>query len=304
MTALARRLILLAIGLLAGMCAWPVAELILFSQAGFPSYLVFSAFLGAVTGALMGAFFGTAEGITSRVKSRIPAGVLLGAFVGCMGGGIGLLAGQAALWLIGTLVMQSYASFQRVVLPLSHAIGWAVLGVFVGAGEGVRAGSWKKIGIGILGGLIGGLLGGFVLEYGRLLLPRVGISRLIGFAVLGLAIGGFYGLIERGMSFGIFRVLTGGLKGKEFLLNQRRMRLGRSPRNEIALPSYEDLADRQAQVRIRKGEVVLVNLEPRLPILVNEQKIEESAEGSGVEKRLKLGDVIRMGSARIYYKYE
>jgi hypothetical protein len=296
MTALARRLILLAIGLLAGICAWPVAELILFLQSGFPSYLIFSAVLGAVTGALMGAFFGTAEGITSRVKSRIPAGVLLGALVGCVGGGLGLVAGQASLWLIGTLVMKSYANFQRVVLPLSHAIGWAVLGVFVGAGEGVRAGSWKKIGIGILGGLIGGLLGGLILEYGRLALPRLGYSRLFGFAILGLAIGGFYGLIERGMSFGILRVLTGSLKGKEFLLNQRRMRLGRSPRNEIALPSYEDLADRQAEVRIRKGEVVLVNLEPRLPILVNEQKLGE--------RRLKLGDVIRMGSARIFYKYE
>jgi hypothetical protein len=296
MTTLARRLILLALGLLAGICAWPVAELILFLQAGFPSYLVFSALLGAVTGGLMGAFFGTAEGITSRVKSRIPGGMLLGALVGCAGGAVGLLAGQTALWLIGTLVMQSYGNFQRVVLPLSHAIGWAVLGVFVGAGEGVRAGSWKKIGIGILGGLTGGLLGGCVLEYSRLLLPGMSVSRLIGFATLGLAIGGFYGLIERGMSFGILRILTGALKGKEFLLNQRRMRLGRSARNEIALPSYEDLADRQAQIRIQKGEVVLVNLEPRLPILVNEQKIDE--------KRLKLGDVIRMGSARIFYKYE
>ena len=296
MTAFVRRLILLALGVLAGICAWPAAELILFLQTGFPSYLVFSALLGAVTGALMGAFFGSAEGITSRVKSRIPRGMLLGALVGCVGGGLGLLAGQAALWLIGTLVMQSYGNFQRVVLPLSHAIGWAVLGVFVGAGEGVRAGSLKKIGIGILGGLTGGLLGGLVLEYSRLLFPRMGISRLIGFAILGLAIGGFYGLIERGMSFGVIRILTGALKGKEFLLNQRRMRLGRSPHNEIALPSYEDLADRQAQVRIHKGEVVLVNLEPRLPMQVNEQKV--------LERRLKLGDVIRMGSVRIFYKYE
>jgi hypothetical protein len=296
MTTLARRLILLALGLLAGICAWPAAELILFMQSGFPSYLVFSALLGAVTGALMGAFFGAAEGITSRVKSRIPVGMLLGALVGCVGGAVGLLAGQAALWLIGTLVMQSYGNFQRVVLPLSHAIGWAVLGMFVGAGEGVRSGSWKKVGIGILGGLTGGLLGGFVLEYSRLLLQDMSVSRLIGFAALGLAIGGFYGLIERGMSFGILRILTGAMKGKEFLLNQRRMRIGRSAYNEIALPSYKDLADRQAQVRIQKGEVVLINLEPRLPILVNEQKIEE--------KRLKLGDVIKIGSARIFYKYE
>jgi len=296
MTALARRLILLAIGVLAGACAWPVAEAILSFQAAFSTYLAFSVVLGAVTGAVMGAFFGAAEGITSRVRKRIPAGMLLGALVGCIGGGLGLLAGQAALWMIGTLFMHSWLSFQRVVLPLSHAIGWAVLGVFVGAGEGVRAGSAKKIGIGMLGGLAGGLLGGFVLEYARLFLPLAAFSRLIGFATLGAAIGIFYGLIERGMSFGIFRVLTGSLKGKEFLLNQRRMRLGRSPRNEIALTSYEDLADRQAQVRIRRGDVVLVNLEPRLAILVNEQKI--------TEQRLKFGDVIRIGSARLFYKYE
>jgi hypothetical protein len=296
MTTLARRLILIALGFLAGVCAWPLAELILFFQAGFPSYLVFSLLLGATTGALVGAFFGAAEGITSRVKSRIPGGILLGALVGCAGGGAGLLVGQAALWLVGALVLQSYGNFQSVVLPVSHAIGWGVVGMFVGAGEGVRAGSTKKIGVGILGGLAGGLVGGFVLEYSRLLLPRMAYSRLLGLVILGLAVGVFYGLIEQGMSFGIFRILTGALKGKEFLLNQKRMRLGRSARNEIALSAYEDLADLQARVRIQKGEVTLTNLEPRLPILVNEQKIEE--------RKLKFGDVIRIGSARIFFKYE
>jgi hypothetical protein len=50
--------------------------------------------------------------------------------------------------------------------------------------------------------------------------------------------------------------------------------------------------------------VVLVNLEPRVPILVNEQKLEESAGNRGAERPLKLGDVIRVGSARMFYKYE
>ncbi len=160
--------------------------------------------------------------------------------------------------------LQSYRNFQRVVLPLSHAIGWAVLGVFVGAGEGVRAASseedrrWESSAAWRAGCSVA-----FVLEYSRLLLPRVGISRLIGFAMLGL---GHRRVLRPDRAGHVLRNPArpdGGLKGKEFLLNQRRMRLGRSPRNEIALPSYEDLADRQAQVRIRKGEVVLVNLEPR-----------------------------------------
>ncbi len=296
MTTSVRRLIILALGFLAGVCVWPVAEVILFFQAGFPSYLVFLALLGAAFGAVMGVFFGSAEGITSRIKSRIPNGMLVGALVGLIGGAIGFLVGQAALWLIGELFIRSFSNFQWVVLPVSRAIGWAVLGIFVGAVEGIRAVSPKKILVGILGGFVGGLAGGFALEYSRLLIPQLALSRLIGLVILGLAIGLFYGLIEQGMAFGIIRILTGELKGKEFLLNQGRMRIGKSKRNEVALPAYADLADHQAQIKIVKGDVVLTNLEPKLPMLVNEQKVQE--------QRLKLGDVIKIGSAKIFFKYE
>jgi hypothetical protein len=295
MTTLARRLIILALGLLGGIAAWPLAELILYFQSGFPSYLAFLLPLGAAVGLVVGAFFGAAEGITSRIKSRIPRGMLVGALIGLLGGAVGALAGQAALWLIGGIFLLSYRDMQWVVLPVSRAIGWAVLGIFVGAAEGVRARSPKKILVGVLGGLVGGLLGGAALEYSRILLPHFAFSRLLGLVILGLAIGLFYGLIEQGMSFGVLRILVGDLKGKEFLLNQRRMRIGRSPRAEIALPTYTDLAEVQADIRIRKGEPVLANLDSDYPVLVNEEKVRE--------KKLKLGDVIKVGSAKIFYKH-
>ncbi len=295
MTTVNSKIIILALGLLAGIAAWPAAELILYVQGGFPSYLAFLALLGAAVGALMGALFGAAEGITSRIKKRIPTGMLLGALVGCIGGALGTLVGQAALWLIGGVVLPSYRNTQWIVLPVSRAIGWAVVGAFVGAGEGVRALSPKKIVVGVLGGLLGGLVGGFALEYSRVLVPGFAFFRLLGLVILGLGIAFFYGLIEEGMSFGVLRILTGELKGKEFLLTERRIRIGRSARNEIALPAYSDLADVQADVRIRKGEPVLTNLEPRVAVLVNEEKVKE--------KKLKLGDVIRIGSAKIFYKY-
>jgi len=293
-TTFTRRMILLALGVLAGVGLWPIAEAILYRQGSFPSYLAFLAALGAVVGALMGAAFGAAEGITSRVRERLPAGIVLGAVIGLLGGAIGVLAGQAALWLIGGLFIRGYRDFQWVVLPISRAVGWAVLGMFVGAGEGLRSLSVKKVVVGVLGGLVGGLAGGFVLEYLRLLVPGLAVARLAGLVVLGAAIAAFYGIIEHGMSFGVLRVLTGELKGKEFLLNQRRLRIGRSRRAEIALRSYEELADVQAQVVIRKGEPVLENLQPSLPVQVNERRISERA--------LKFGDVIRIGPAKIYYR--
>jgi len=178
---------------------------------------------------------------------------------------------------------------------VSRAIGWAVLGLFVGVGEGVRAASLKKAGVGALGGLVGGLAGGFALEYAAFALPKLAYPRLLGFLILGLAIGVFYGLVERGLSYGVLRLLAGPLKGKEFLLNQRRLNIGRSRSNQIALPEYA-MADRQAQIRIRRGEVSLVNLEPRVPVLVNERKVEET--------RLKYGDVLAIGPAKLFFKYE
>jgi hypothetical protein len=295
MTTLARRLIILALGFLGGITAWPLAEVILCFQADFPSYLAFLAPLGAAVGLVMGAFFGAAEGITSRIRTRIPRGMIVGAVIGCVGGAVGALAGQAALWLIGGMFLLSYRDLRWVVLPVSRAIGWGVLGVFVGAAEGARARSSKKILVGVLGGLIGGLLGGAALEYSRLLLPQFAFFRLVGLVILGIAIAVFYGIIEQGMSYGVLRVLVGDLKGKEFLLNQRRMRIGRSPRIEIALPTYDELADVQADIRIRKGEPVLANLRPENAVLVNEQKVSE--------KKLKFGDVIKVGSAKIFYKF-
>jgi hypothetical protein len=291
-----RRLILLCLGILGGLAAWPLTELIVANQAGFPSYLLFVAVLGAAVGVLMGAFFGSATGIFSRVGSRILTGMIVGAIVGGIGGIIGLLVGQAALFLIGGLFLDAYRSFQTIGLPIARAVGWAFLGIFVGAAEGFRAGSGKKIGIGLVGGLIGGLIGGFALEYSRLYLPANLPSRLIGLAVLGLAIGLFYGIIERSMAFGTLRVLNGRLKGKEFILNENRIHIGRAKRNQITLQPYEKLADRQVQIRFRKGQGLLTNLEPQYSVLVNDQPVKEH--------RLKYEDVLKIGTAKLFYSYE
>jgi MFS family permease len=257
MSTLARKLILAALGILAGAAVWPAAELVLYFQPRFASYLPFLAVLGAVTGLLLGAVFGTAEGITSRIKSRIPAGLALGALIGLAGGAVGLLAGQAALWLFGEAALRSYRSFRTVVLPVSRAVGWAVLGLFV-AGRGCAPLRSRRPPSGPQGDR---RLAEAALEYAALLFPKLAYPRLLGFLILGLAIGVFYGLVERGLSYGVLRLLAGPLKGKEFLLNQRRMNIGQARSNQIALPGYQ-MADRQAQIRIRRGEVSLANLEP------------------------------------------
>jgi len=115
---------------------------------------------------------------------------------------------------------------------------------------------------------------------------------------VGLAIGLAYGLIEKGLSAGVLRVLTGRLKGKDFPVNQNRLRIGAGAGNAVDLSGYEGVAERHALVRVRRGQAVLVNLEPRgkVPVLVNERSIQEQA--------LKYEDVVRIGAARLFFRYE
>lgn len=296
MSTLIRRFFLCAIGLIACLAAWPVVEITLLYQSQFPSYLVFNIFIGAVCGLIIGGFFGTTEGIISSVKVKIIKGMVTGFFIGIFGGAIGFLIGQASLFIIGEFFLHSSYKLQSFGLPLSRAIGWAFLGIFIGMVEGVRALSMKKIKIGILGGLIGGFIGGLILEHMSSVVPSMMLARLIGLLVFGFFLGLFYGFIEGRLSYGALRLLNGQFKGKEFLINQRRMRIGQSNKNDIKMdPDYYSVADAHAEMKIKKGEVIIHGLNPANPVYVNDDKIQEH--------QLKLNDVIKIGSAKFLFKF-
>ena len=293
MSVLVRRLILCALGALAGLAAWPLTEWVLTRQAGFPSYLLFSTVVGMVFGLFLGAFFGSSEGIFTSVPARIARGAAAGAAVGLAGGVAGFLVAQAALFLAGEVLLASYRRVQQVGIPLARAAGWAILGLFVGAAEGLRSRSGRRIGVGVLGGLIGGFLGGLALEYARLLFPAISLARLAGLVLFGLLLGFFYGLVESRLAFGVLHVLNGALQGKEYLITQGKVRIGAAERSEVRLAGYAGVADEHAALRRRRDDVVIERLDPRFPVQVNEEAVEERA--------LRMEDVIRIGSAKFIY---
>lgn len=299
MSVLMRRIILCVVGLLAGLASWPVLETLLTAQSSFPSLLVFSVVTGIVFGVFMGGFFGSSEGIIISVRKRIVSGVAAGALIGIAGGTAGFLAGQAALFFTGEYLVHSSRSFNTFGFPVSRAVGWAFLGIFIGMVEGIRDRSIDKIKVGIAGGLAGGFVGGLALEYLRLLIPNIMLARLFGLLIFGIFIGFFYGLIEDRMSFGVLRVLNGKLRGKEFLVNQRRLRIGGSEKNDIRLDEYRDVADFHTELKVKrkKGDfdIILKNLDSQAPAAVNDDRIDEHI--------LKLNDVIKIGSVKLMYRF-
>ncbi len=289
-----KRIVICFLGILGGIAAWPVSELILSRQALFPSYLFFSAVLGAAIGLLFGIFFGTGEGIIASNKSKIISGAFAGAIIGLIGGGSGLLIGQFATFLIGETLLKSIRIFKDFSLPISRTIGWAVMGIFIGTIDGFRSKSLKKILIGLLGGFLGGITGGFVIEYLRFTFPDILYSRLTGFVIFGLLIAFFYSIVEKQFSRGALKLLNGLHKGKEFLINQHKTRIGKIKQNDIVLDYYRNIAERHADIIIKGKSVIIKQNSTTFPLYVNEEKVSET--------RLRYEDVIKIGSAKFFYK--
>ena len=294
MSTSAKRFIICTLGILGGLAAWPAAEVILIYQASFPSYLVFSIVQGSVLGFFLGIFFGSAEGIISSDRIKAVNGIITGAFIGLIGGAAGMLAGQAVLFLLKTTLFTSFKSFNFIGVHLARALGWATMGMFIGIIEGIRALSGRKISVGIIGGFSGGLLGGLIYEYSSFLFPETFFARLAGLAIMGFLIGLFYSLIEKRLSAGILRLLNGSLKGKEFFINQRRIKIGSSKKNDICLKDYKEVADRHAIIRFKRDDVYIEERNEKNPVFVNDQRVKSRA--------LKYEDVLRIGSAKFFFK--
>jgi hypothetical protein len=291
-----KRLIILGLGILAGILVWPFIELLIVLQGYFPSFLIFSITMGALFGGIFGAVYGTGEGIIASSRRRIVRGALTGFITGFVGGTAGFLFGQWVLFLLGQYLFISYRNFTYLGLPIARAAGWAVTGIFIGIIEGIRAGSNKKIGIGVLGGFLGGLLGGAVIEYSRILIDNYALARLIGFLVFGASIAAFYALIERKMSYGVLRILNGPYKGREYILNNTVIRIGLDEKNDIILKPYRHVVPVHAVIRAIGDDLVIEKGEDKASVFLNDEMIKE--------KVLKYEDVIKIGSAKFYYRHE
>lgn len=283
MSLLIRRLIYLAVGVLAGLALWPLVEVMLLVQRFFPTYLSFSIVSGLLFGAVMGAFFGMIDGIVAARFRRILTGAGFGGVLGGLGGALGFVLGQGLLFFL--------SDPGRVGLAASRVAGWSVLGLCAGVSEGIRRRSWLRTGMGLSGGLLGGLLGGIALEF---------LARPLGFVLYGFLLAGFYSLIEGVQSSGVFRLLNGPHKGREFILNQRRLRIGSWPGSDILIQGYSGTAPHHAELRQRRGELYLKALVP--PEEGKTKRNDRPLDQETAPVLLKFDDVLQIGSAKFLFR--
>lgn len=321
MTMYIRRLIQLALGIAGGLAAWPVMELLIHVQSRFSGYLAYTAASGAIFGLLFGAFLGGAEGIIASRTRRTVIGALTGGLIGAAGGAFGFVVGQGLLFLIGDRLAATTTDIARIALPVGRAVGWGILGACVGAAGGIRSVSGRKILIGALGGFVGGIFGGAAVEYGRLLFVAAPAARLIGLLLLGALIGFAYAWVEKRLSFGVFRILNGPYKSREFILNQRRMTIGTLTRCDIPVPGpagsgpkgadgvrgsgsgsgrgrgYRGVEPTHCRVLVKGRNLYLQPVQGA--VRLNDESV--SGEGENRGNPLKFDDVVACGEVKFLY---
>ena len=269
------------LGAIGGLFAWQLSNILGLS---FTSNLFLSeAIVGALMGLLIGFFIGLAEGVIGQNLWFGLRKSLLSALLGALGGAIALpLAEGVFLFAGGT--------------TWTRPVGWAIFGLLTGLATGITGGAqmWK----GGLGGLIGGALGGALLEVTRLAFNDTLLGKGVGLILLGAAVGIFIALIVFMLSRVWFEVVSGKLRGMEFILDKFLPQggptayIGNSPmKSDIVLVD----PDISAQHSILKGHGTYFTIKDISMggTFINGKKIEES--------RLANGQRIRMGKTEFVY---
>lgn len=255
--------------------------------------------LGLVIGLCYGAALGVVDGIYSGSRAKFWRATLATAVGGMLLGLAGLGIGSLIYGHIGGDPLATGRSNAGVVVlqVLARSIGWAVMGLFVGMVGGLPTLSLRRARNGAIGGLIGGGVGGFVFESLQAMSTFQPFQiRLVGFALLGAAIGFFVGLVGEVFKQAWVRVLVGRNEGREHVIDSPVAVIGRDELADIPIFLDPVLAPRQASIRFQDGRYLLYDEAGRADTRLRGQPL---PAGQGLP--LSDGDVIQVGRVSLAF---
>lgn len=269
------------LGAIGGLIGWQISNVLGLSFTG--NLYISEVVVGGLIGFCIGALIGFSEGLAARTPLYALRSAALTGLFGMVGGAIGLPIAEFGFQALGGDAW-------------TRALGWAVFGCLIGAGLGYSSGSqiWKPA----LGGAIGGAIGGALLELARTRLSDPLIGKAAGLALLGAAIGALIAFIVLLLSRAWLEVVTGKMKGTEFVLDKFIHTNGPSAfvgsdalKADIVLPD-PDIAPQHALLKGQDSHMTLKDMS-RQGTFVNGRKIEMA--------KLENEQAIRMGNTQMVY---
>ncbi|HUY34818.1 MAG TPA: FHA domain-containing protein [Pirellulales bacterium] len=266
------------IGGWAALVGWVLAEWLYYRHGeaeGVGELAVVGGLVGAAIGLGLNVVAGLANGQWKQLVFRAVPGLAAGAMAGAVGTAVG-------------------ETLFRFGLP--RACGWMILGLGVGAVEGLYDLAPRKLRNGLIGGALGGLLGGFLFDPIGTLVGGSGgsgmSSRAAGFVILGLAVGALIGLAQVVLREAWLTVLDGYRAGRQLILSQPVTCLGRGDHLPLPFlgPMNAELESEHTRIaRQANGSYVVEDNHSRLGTRLNNQAISAPTV-------LKDGDVIKIGT--------
>ena len=283
-----------AAGLAGAFLAWVICEPTFSDETGngFGNYFLFPLMV-----ILMCIGLGTAESIVERSWMRALQR-------GLASSGLGLVLGFAFAVLAG-LIFETFVVIMlqagsdpnglesNPVFWLMRAFAWAIFGMAGGLVFGIVSKSGKKISYGMLGGVIGAGLGGLVFDPISLLLNGSEASRMIGLSILGACTGAAIGFVESAFKDQWLYVSSGPLAGKQFVLYQDTVTIGKDQSRTIYLFKDPDILDHHATIEKRAGRSVLTAFGP---VAISGQLLQ-----GGKQHVLRTGDYLQIGRYAFSY---
>ena len=239
---------------------------------------------GTAVGAAIGAGINVVSGMTNARWKRQMQRVVPGLLGGGVGGAAGALLGAAMYWL-----------------GLPRAIGWMLMGLGIGASDGLYERSRRKLRNGLIGGVIGGLIGGLLFDLINYLAPASleTFSRATALVILGLSIGAMIGLAQVVLKEAWLTVVDGYRPGRQLILSQTVTTLGRGDHLPLPFLGYsgKDLESEHSRInRQEDGTYVAQDNGSRIGTRVNGQLIQGPTS-------LADGDLLRIGSNIVKFNH-
>lgn len=277
-------------GAIGGFLAWALQEPFFNESTGthFAHVLMEMGIVGGIMGALIGVALGSVESILNHLAERALIGAAIGLGVGFGGGFLGGVVGQLVYSGLGGGGASSMG--QQI---MARSIGWAVVGTFVGLGQGIAIRSSRKIVNGLLGGLIGGAIGGVMFDLIGMMVGGGAASRAFAITATGACAGAAIGLVEELRKQAWLNVVQGWLAGKQFIIYKDSTIIGSSPKCDIPIFKDPQVLPQHALIRAENGRYSVHSLQSGAAIYVNQQPVSCRV--------LRNGDVITIGGTTFSY---
>ena len=278
--------------------------------------------IGLISGLAIGVLLGVADALSGLSPRDMGKRVLLGAAFGAAGGILGLAFGNAFYSIMekiagpgpyaqrlpagvpgeAKLASESAPGFLSFLLLLfGRAIGFSLLGGFIGLSQGVATSNTRKMVNGVVGGILGGGLGGCIHEI-LAWMNAGGVAnfapwavRLTDFALLGGAIGLFIGFLEEVRKQAWLTRMVGRNEGKEYSLYKRVTVIGRSEEADIPVFDDPDVSERHTSISAQGQRYFAEDLGSFYGTSVNGNKI-------STREPLRDGDLLEAGKTKFTFR--